>query len=175
MQTCRNKCSCIPDIWHLTGHIRYLTYFIVNLYFIASKIITYIKMDLDPNWLKKRRTTTIICTAFSFVIGMEYSAISVSLLFYLQKLVPDVSGHEKQWYSVVMTACAFSSSIFGVVSGRYIDRTRKIKECLLGFTVVAMIGNLMYTVHQSVWFLVLGRFLCGMIDATQPVISGMCL
>jgi len=130
-------------------------------------------VSINHHWMKRRRNTTIICIVYAFLIAIEYSAVSVSLLFYLQKLVADVAGYEKHWYSIVMTGCAFSSSIFGVISGRYIDETCKLKECLLVFTGIAIFGNLMFTIHQSVWFLFVGRFLCGVIDATQPIISGI--
>ena len=129
------------------------------------------KRRSSPEWIKRRRISAYICIAYAFLIGLEYSSISISLLFYLTE---DVGvDNPKKWYSGLMTALSLSASINGLLAGKFIDRTRRLRLCMLVFTAISICGNLLYTVHSSVWFLMIGRLLCGMCDAAQPVISGM--
>ena len=127
--------------------------------------------DDEAKWRCKRATTSWICIVYGLMIGMEYSSIMTSLFFYLKHDVK-VENDQKMWYSVIMCVTALSSSINGILAGKIFDRTRKLKTAMLLFTTCTLIGNLLYTCQISVWFLVCGRFLCGLCDACQPVISG---
>ena len=71
-----------------------------------------------------------------------------------------------------MCVTALSAAMNGLLAGRLFDKTRRLKAFMLIFTSITLIGNLLYTIHHSVWFLVCGRFLCGLCDAAQPVIAG---
>ena len=129
--------------------------------------------DDEAKWRRKRATTSWICIVYALMIGMEYSSIMTSLFFYLKHDVK-VENHQKMWYSVIMCVTCLSASFNGILAGKIFDRTRKLKAAMLLFTTCTLIGNLLYTCQISVWFLVCGRFLCGLCDACQPVISGNC-
>ena len=134
-----------------------------------------VDLNLEENtemkrWLRKRRISTYICIAYGFLIGIEYSCIVASLPFYLKE---DVKiDHPKKWYSVIMTMTAASGAINGVLAGKFIDKTRRLKLSMALFTAVSAAGNLMYSFQSSIWFLIVGRLLCGACEAAQPVISG---
>ena len=140
----------------------------------SSNIVKNMSVEDDEaKWRRKRATTSWICIVYALMIGMEYSSIMTSLFFYLKHDVK-VENDQKLWYSVIMCVTALSSSINGILAGKIFDRTRKLKAAMLLFTTCTLIGNLLYTCQISVWFLVCGRFLCGLCDACQPVISGNC-
>ena len=124
----------------------------------------------DPDWLKKRLSTSWICIIYALIIGMEYSCISTSLLYYLKD---DLKlENAKLYYSLIMCLSAVSASANAIISGKLFDKTRRMKLFMIVFTLTTLVGNLLYTMHASVWILVLGRFLCGLCDAAQPVITG---
>uniref|UniRef100_A0A7M5UCY7 Major facilitator superfamily (MFS) profile domain-containing protein n=2 Tax=Clytia hemisphaerica TaxID=252671 RepID=A0A7M5UCY7_9CNID len=124
----------------------------------------------EADWLKKRCSTAWICIVYALIIGMEYSCISTSLLYYLQD---DLKlQNPKLYYSLIMCLSALSASVSALISGKLFDKTRRLKLFMLVFTLLTLVGNLLYTMHVSVWFLVVGRFLCGLCDAAQPIISG---
>ena len=136
---------------------------------IASSLDIHRHSD-NPEWLRKRSMTSWICIMYGLMIGMEYSSIMTSLFYYLEH---DLKIQNKNmWYSLIMCVTALSSAINGLLVGRLFDKTRRLKTVMLIFTSISLIGNLLYTFHQSVWFLVCGRFLCGLCDAAQPVITG---
>ena len=139
---------------------------------MKSLIIENTPTEDDAKWRRKRETTSWICIVYSLMIGMEYSSIMTSLFFYLKDDVMVGNNQNNMWYSFIMCVTAFSAAINGVLAGKIFDRTRKLKAAMLIFTTCTLIGNLLYTCNMSVWFLVFGRFLCGICDASQPVISG---
>ena len=129
-----------------------------------------VAVAVDPKWYHKRRTTSWICIAYALTIGMEYSSVMTSLFFYLRE---DVKvEHQKMWYGIVMCVTGLSGAFNGVLAGKLFDKTRRLKATMIIFTLFTLVGNIMYTFHSSVWFLVCGRFLSGLCDAAQPVISG---
>lgn len=124
----------------------------------------------DDVWLRKRKILTWISITFAGLFAVDYSGIVISLPYYLKDDVH--SSHLKRDYSLITTAMAFSASVAGVVFGRFIDQSRNIRLCLLIFPCIGLIGNVIYTLQYSVWFLLIGRLIAGMIDAAQTTISG---
>ena len=68
---------------------------------------------------------------------------------------------------------AISAVINGILASKFTDKTRKLKLSLTIFTLISIAGNIMYTFHSSIWFLITERLLCGLCDAAQPLISGI--
>ena len=127
--------------------------------------------DMDEEvWIAKRRKTTIIIYIYALLLGTEYSSIVLTLYFYLQETlkVDNIS----LYYSIAMASMSASASVTGLIFGRYIDKTRHIRKFLIIAISVIMLGNLLYTLHFSVWFIILGRLLCGMGEAVNTALSG---
>lgn len=134
------------------------------------KEVDQISDEKTSDWIRKRLHTSYICITYGFLLGMDYSGIVISLPFYLRDdlLVHDV----RLYYSIVVTAMCFSAAVSGIAFGRFIDKSRNLRLCLLMFPFLTCVGNLLYTLHYSVWLLLIGRLLCGISDAAQPAISG---
>lgn len=121
-------------------------------------------------WKQKRYITTVLAMIQAFLIGVEYSAISVSALFYLKDLL-----HAKNadfFYGLTIGAMYISSISSGIFLGRYTDKVRNPRGIVLSTGMLSIFGNLMYSLPYSPWLLVTGRFFCGFGDAVQAVVSG---
>ena len=139
---------------------------------MRSLIIENTPNEDDAKWRRKSETTSWICIVYALMVGMEYSSTITSLFFYLKYNVPVENDQIKMWYTFIMCVTALSAAINGVLAGKIFDRTRKLKAAMLILTKCTLFGYLLYACNMSVWFLVFGRFLCGICDASQPVISG---
>ena len=137
---------------------------------LLKEPISYVKDRHFEKWKKQRRNTTWVFTVFSFLLGMEYSAVVLTLWYYLKALVH--INHVPIYYSVIMVSMALTGTIGNVVFGRYIDKSRNIRRFMLIINMVSIIGNLLYTLHFSVGFLILGRLLCGFNDSITAAVSG---
>ena len=138
---------------------------------MTNLIIENTPTEHGAKWRRKRETTSWICIMYPLIVGMEYSAVMTSLFFYLKNDVM-VKNNLKIWYSFIMCVGPLSSAINGVLAGKIFDRTRKLKAAMLILTTCMLIGSLLYTCNMSVWFLVFGRFLGGICDASQSIITG---
>ena len=56
--------------------------------------------------------------------------------------------------------------------GRYIDRTRNLRFVFLFNLAVIFVGNLMYSIPWHIWFVLTGRFLCGINESLQTAVCG---
>ena len=124
----------------------------------------------NAQWIKKRRKTTYMIYVYALLLGTEYSSIVLTLYLYLKEIVK--VDHISFYYSIVMTSMNLSALATGLLAGRYIDRTRNIRKFVLVVLSITMLGNVLYTLHFSVWFLVVGRILCGFGEAVNSALSG---
>lgn len=120
--------------------------------------------------LGQRRWNTVIASLHVFILGFEFQAILVSLLYYLQNEVSVDSPH--LYYGVITASSCLSSVFSGVIFGGFVDRTRNVKLVILFNALLSIVGNVMYTVPYSVWFLIIGRFFNGFTESIQPVMCG---
>ena len=124
----------------------------------------------DKDWLNKRWWTTKICMIIAALSGIEYSCVSVSLIYYLQDDVRVTNV--KLWYSFLMAIVYVISAISCLFLGHILDQTRNLRLLLLIIAVIAIMGNMIYTLQFSVLFLLVGRCFGAFVDAARPVISG---
>ena len=121
-------------------------------------------------WKKKRKITTIMFMVFALLLGLEYSAITVSLWYYLNDFMK--VDHVKIYYSVTMLAMALAAIICNLFIGRYVDNNRSVRRVMMLISFISVIGNLLYTLHFSVVFLIVGRLLCGISDSLVAIMCG---
>ena len=127
--------------------------------------------ETNTSWLTLRKQVTHLVYAYALIYGCEYSAIVLTLYFYLERSVKTDSINV--YFSLCMGAMAAMASVSGVLFGRYVDKTRKIRRLVLWCVPVTVVGNLSYTLHFSAWFVVVGRLLCGLGEAVNSALTGM--
>ena len=135
----------------------------------------YNKMDPDEPfdiklWEKKRYWTTKAFTMECVMLGMEYSVTFLTLWLYIKEMVN--TEQPKLFYSLVASSYLIAAVILSVIIGRWIDRTRKIRQIFLICNTLVIIGNILYALHFSPWFLVFGRLISGADGPLRSVISG---
>lgn len=121
-------------------------------------------------WEKKRYWTTKAFTLECVMLGMEYSVTFLTLWLYIKEMVN--TDQPKLFYSLVASSYLIAAVILSVVIGRWIDRTRKVRQIFLICNTLVILGNILYALHFSPWFLVVGRLVSGADGPLRSVISG---
>ena len=124
----------------------------------------------SAQWMKKRRLTTYVLYVHTLLFGTEYSAIVLSLYYYLENSFPD--ANISLYYCLAMTAMSLSATLTPITLGYYVDKKRNIRMVMVVVISVSMIGNLLYSLHFSVWFIIFGRLLCGLGEAITTAGTG---
>lgn len=114
-------------------------------------------------WQKKRKITTYVIYVYALIYGTEYSAIVLSLYYYLENFFP--IENIELYYCLTMTAMSLSATVTSIILGYYVDKKRDLRLVMLVIIPLAMLGNLLYSLYFSVWLVIGGRFLCGLGEA----------
>ena len=125
----------------------------------------------DLTWLRRRKHTTYLVYLYALIFGCEYSAIVLTLYFYLEKSVK--TKNIKLFFSLGMGAMSIMASVSGLLCGHYVDKTRKIRNLVLFCIPITIGGNFLYCIHFSAWFIVVGRLMCGVGEAVNSALTGM--
>lgn len=124
----------------------------------------------DSKWKRKRLTSTVVCIAYNFVFGLEYTSILISLLYYLKGYFnPNTANF---MYDIIVTISMLPGFLAGTM-GKVIDKTGNLKQWMCVVLLVITLGNLMYVVYFSIWFLIIGRFLTGVSIGLRSCIAGI--
>ena len=121
-------------------------------------------------WERKRYWTTKAFTLECIMLGMEYSVTFLTLWLYIKSLIN--TDYPKVFYSLVASSYLLAAVILSVIIGRWVDRTRKVRTIFLYCNTMVIIGNILYAMHFSPWFLVVGRLISGADGPLRSVISG---
>ena len=127
------------------------------------------KFDMKK-WEEKRRMTFYVFIYQTFITGVEYSIVFLTLWIYITTLVP--TDHPKLFYGLVSASSMLPGFILSGVVGRWVDKTRSVRLTLIVCNTIVIIGNLLYVVYLSPWFLVVARFICGLSGTLRPVLTG---
>ena len=120
---------------------------------------------------RERRMTTWIYYIVVFMVGMECSCIAVSIMYYLKD---DLQlSHPKTTAGIIMSLHTASTSVFGLVFSRYVDRTNNMRLVLMSITIIGCIGNILYTFKWHLVFVALGRVMCGVMATANTYIAGI--
>ena len=128
------------------------------------------KFDMKK-WEEKRRMTFYVFIYQTFITGVEYSIAFLTLWIYITTLVP--TDHPKLFYGLIAASSILPGFILSGVVGRWVDKTRSVRLTLIVCNTIVIIGNLLYVVYLSPWFLVVARFICGLSGTLRPVITGL--
>ena len=129
-----------------------------------------LQSSYHEKWEIKRRNNTYIIYMYCLLLGTEYSAVVLCLYYYIKNVFGE--EHLFLYYSLAMTAMALSATVTCLAFGYYVDYTNNIRRFMLGVISITITGNLLYSLHFSVWFLVCGRFLCGFGEAVNTAAIG---
>ena len=121
-------------------------------------------------WLRKRTVTTRVYAAQMVLLGIEYSVVYITLWVYIKTLVN--TSNPEIIYSLASAAYLVSSILASFPIGKWVDRTRETKCVLIIGNGMIIIGNLMYSLPFSPYFLISGRFIAGVGNSLRSVVIG---
>lgn len=121
-------------------------------------------------WEKKRRNTVFGYILVATMIGLDYSFMFTTLYLYLRDMVK--TSRPDLYYGIMIGVYSLSSTLFGVVSGRWVDKTRKIKLYSLITLLLQIIGCCLYIIHFNIAYPLIGRAIGGLGDPFPSVVSG---
>ena len=122
------------------------------------------------DWQRKRRHTLIGLVLIGSSIGIDCSVVFSTLFLYLRDLMK--APRSEMWYGLIISFFFVASVVFGVVCGRWLDRTRKLRSYANITLIVQIVGFLIYIIHWHPMFLLVGRAICGISDPFPGVVSG---
>ena len=121
-------------------------------------------------WKRKRTKTLIAFTLLDLFLGMEYSAIMPTMYLYLTTLIN--SSHPMLFYGLIPASFYIANVLSGILLGRISDKTRKVRLILQFGNMLILFGNLVYSLHFSPLFPLLGRIMAGLGAGVRSVIYG---
>eukprot|EP00111_Clytia_hemisphaerica_P019756 TCONS_00058296-protein len=142
---------------------------------VIFKMVSFTYSDYQAQmtftqWKQKRRQTMIAMLLVNLVGGMDISIILATIVPYLRYtiIVQDVNA----FYAFITTAFCVSSAVFGIISGKLVDRTRQMKIFTSITLLLQVVGNLVYTIPISSAFPLVGRLLAGAGESFTGVCIG---
>ncbi|XP_066915222.1 uncharacterized protein [Clytia hemisphaerica] len=121
-------------------------------------------------WKAKRTKTMLALLLVNLVGGIDITIILSTLVPYLKYSVRVTNVNT--FYALITTAFYISSALFGVLAGKYVDRTRRMKLFTSTTLLLQIVGNLIYTVSASPAFPFVGRLLAGAGESFTGVCIG---
>lgn len=121
-------------------------------------------------WKKKRRNTIIACVIVGVIRGIDYSITFATLYLYLTTIIK--ATKPELFYGIITAAYSCSSAMFGVISGRLLDKYRRAIIYTNITIITQVVGNIFYVISFSPFFPLFGRFLAGFGDSYSSVMTG---
>jgi len=121
-------------------------------------------------WKRNRRNTVIAFLIMGVSIGIDFLVVLSTLFLYLRDVLKTESP--ELWYGLIYASFFVSSSVFGVILGRWVDRTRKIRVYVNITLMVQILGCFLYIVPLHPVLLLIGRTLCGIGDSVAALAAG---
>jgi len=131
---------------------------------------TYISDEDWTKWKAKRRKTFLGIIIVATVVGIDSTVTMNTLYLYMFKVIQ--TPHPKLFFGTSKAVYALSSVVCGLLFGRWIDRTRRFKAYTICMLVIQIVGCLLYLVHFSPWFPLVGRLVAGIGDSFMAVAVG---
>ena len=126
--------------------------------------------DAYQKWLNMRKQTMIIFVFQSLLLGMDASLTLLTLYMYLKEDIK--SDMTLMYYSVISVLFYLPSLCFSAIIGYLVDRYRNVRLTFFTINVLMIVGNLLYALPYSPWFLMVGRLLAGVGGPLRSVMTG---
>ncbi|XP_066922701.1 uncharacterized protein [Clytia hemisphaerica] len=123
-------------------------------------------------WIKRRNRNAFFSYFLLFLDGLETSAVTVVMLFYLQDRFHLNPDETRMFFSIAEMMNAVGQMTGGLFFGRYTDRTRNLRLVVFVNLWATIFGNLIYAIPFSVICIFIGRFLCGLNESLQVAFGG---
>ena len=123
-------------------------------------------------WKKQRSRTRLFANILIFLYGMENLGVEVTCIFYFHQSLGLSLTDAAFYYTITGTMFCISSAFSGILFGRYVDKTRNMRFVFLLNVAIVGIGNLMYSIPYRIWWVILGRVLCGINESLQTTVCG---
>ena len=123
-------------------------------------------------WKQRRWRTRCLANVMIFFAGLEGQCIEVTGLFYLHNSLGLSLIDAAFYFTVCGAVYSVSNALCGISFGRYVDRTRNMRFVFLLNVAVIGFGNLMYSIPYQLWWVIVGRFLCGINESLQTTVCG---
>ena len=128
--------------------------------------------DIYIKWKQKRSRTRLLANILIFFFGLEDMTIEVSGIYYFHQNLGlpllDAAFYFTITGGIYSICCTFS----GILFGRYVDKTRNMRFVFLFNVAIICIGNLIYSIPYELWWVIFGRFLCGINESLQTTVCG---
>ena len=121
-------------------------------------------------WKKKRCQTVISFRIVTYTIGFEYGLAMTTIFSYLKNILKVLDPGA--WLGWITAAYFFGSLVGNLTLSKIADRTRRTKMLILGASLFAFVGGVLYMMPYSPYNLLIGRFLQGFADGLISVING---
>ena len=126
--------------------------------------------DAYQKWLNMRKHSMIIFVCQSLLLGMDTSLTFLNLYMYLKVVVePDMI---LLYYSIISVVFYIPSLCFGGIIGYFVDRYRNVRLTFFTINTLMIVGNLLYALPYSPWFLMVGRGLVGAGGPLRSIMAG---
>ena len=122
-------------------------------------------------WYFKRRMFTVIYTVQNCLLYFEYTAVSISALYYYKETFK--VSNPSFFYGISMASLYSTTVLFVNLCGRFTDRTRDVRRVAFVTIAFSVAGNLIYTMTYSKWLPIIGRMLCGCGDGFRTAMAGI--
>ncbi|XP_052238911.1 uncharacterized protein LOC127850141 isoform X1 [Dreissena polymorpha] len=119
---------------------------------------------MATKWTK--RLTYVTIGLYFFMGGIEYAVILPTIWLYLRT---DFNA-EEYMLGLLLSGYSFAAIMSGPLLGRWSDRFRKPKILLIVGILFEVVGNIMYFMGISVWFLLASRLVAGVGGGAEAVL-----
>ena len=126
----------------------------------------------DPSQeFRSNRKQNLICfSLLYFAYGIEQNLSISTLWAYLETLVhPE---YIKVWYGLISCSFYLMEIVSGLILSSYVDRSKNLRRVILCCVWLVIIGNVVYILHFSPYYLLLGRIISGLGGGWTPCVIG---
>ena len=124
------------------------------------------------NWKHQRSRSRILANILILLAGIEDQCITVTTIYYYHESLNYSLVDAGFYYAITESIYSIGTGLSGLLFGRYVDRTRNMRFVFLLNLAVLVLGNLMYSIPYRLWWVILGRFLCGVNESLQTTVCG---
>lgn len=118
----------------------------------------------------RRRKTLIGYLIISAVVGLDYTYMLTTLYLYLRDMV--LVEKPCVYYGLIVASYIISSTLFGAISGKWVEKTRMMKAYINLILIIQIVGCLLYVCHFHLFFVWVGRFIAGVGQPFPSVATG---
>ena len=153
---------CVVDIthiyWNTNVHIWRKTFFLAMTNFNFHE------------WKRKRTWSYINCCVIAFLNGLSLTIYTQTEYLYFKNTL--LISNPESFYGLSFTIVCFGRILFTILPLYWTDKTRKVRKITFIFSILSLVGNILYTYYLSAPIVLLGQFLCGALVGNQVINFG---